>query len=204
MDISVRLAFNEPAALRLLNWLATENALIIHAYDRAAEREARQAVLGGATPWRTGLPGIYESGVRYEREEGEIWGDVINTIMQGHEDCDALAAWRAGELMARGWMALRPPWWKMDPRSLSPDASVRYPGDEGYDQAIASRPRSIRSEVFVKTTTTPQRPGLYHCIVRYWVGGREYRDDPSARLGMRSGSAEGQQGLAGYPVRVVA
>lgn len=145
MRIMMDLAFNERGALRLLNWLARENAIIL--------RE------------QPGLPLLYESGVRYERERGEVWSDYLNVLMKGHEDCDALAAARAGELMARGWRALQP-------------------GDGGYRLARRLRPRHIFAEVFLRTATPVGRPGLYHCLVTYRIGGRSFEDDPSARLGM--------------------
>jgi hypothetical protein len=177
MDFSVRLAFTEMGSLRLLNWLAGENALLIRAMDERALREGENA-----------LPPLYESGIRYEREDEEIWSDFLNMIIDGHEDCDALAAGRAGELMARGWRVMYP----YDPRD-----PVRFPGDEGYDEAMYYQPESIPAEVMLRTNAELGRPGLYHCIVRYWINGREYRDDPSARLGMNGTSAEAQQGLAG-------
>ncbi|MCB9759107.1 MAG: hypothetical protein H6739_04645 [Alphaproteobacteria bacterium] len=148
MRITVKMAFDEAGALRLLNWLARENAILL-----------------GEQP---DLPLLYDSGVRYEREDDEVWCDFVNLLAQGHEDCDALAAARAGELMARGWKALRA-------------------GDEGYEAARWRRPRRIKAEVMLTTRTRPGEPGLYHCIVRYRVGGRWYRDDPSARLGMNGG-----------------
>ncbi|MCK6531000.1 hypothetical protein L6R50_26720 [Myxococcota bacterium] len=145
MRIAVKLSFDEGAALRLLHWLAGENARILRA--------------------RPDLPGLYQSGVVYRRERDETWCDYINLLAQGHEDCDGLAAARAGELLARGWRALRP-------------------GDGGYAEAQRSRPASIRAEVMLRTRSPASRPGLYHCIVRYRVGGTWYRDDPSTRLGM--------------------
>ena len=177
MDIVVQLAFDEPAALRLLNWLALENARIFRVYDARAARK-------GERP----LPGLYQSGVYYEPEEGEIWADYLNLLMEGHEDCDGLAAARAGELIARGWQALRP---------MNPQNPVVFPGDEGFSLAQRLRPQSIRAQVMLTTRTMNGRPGLYHCIVRYWIGGREFRDDPSARLGMLADprAAEVQQGL---------
>ena len=178
MDIRVSLAFNEKAALRLLNWLAEENALIIRAYDKASRREGRKI-----------LPGVYQSGVRYEREVGEIWSDYLNLLMQGHEDCDALAAARAGELIARGWKALRP---------RDPDDPVRFPGDCGYRLARRLKIKSIPAQVMLTTNAKHGRPGLYHCIVRYKIGNKICRDDPSARLGMLGDpdSPEVQSGLA--------
>lgn len=88
MRIAVKLAFDERAALRLLNWLARENAILLRA--------------------QPDLPLLYDSGVTYRRELDETWCDFLNMLLQGHEDCDGLASARAGELQARGWRALRP------------------------------------------------------------------------------------------------
>jgi hypothetical protein len=145
VKISVKLAFDEQAALRLLNWLAKENAVILRA--------------------RPDLPGLYSAGVVYQRERGETWCDYLNMLAQGHEDCDGLAAARAGEIQARGWKALGP-------------------DDGGYGISRRERPERIPAEVVLLTRSSPRQPGQYHCVVRYQVGGRWYRDDPSARLGM--------------------
>ncbi len=145
MKIAVKLAFDERGALRLLNWLAQENARILRA--------------------RPDLPGLYASGVVYRREVDETWCDYINLLAQGWEDCDGLAAARAGELIARGHEALGP-------------------DDPGYRQAQRRRLRSIPAEVMLRTRAPKDGIGLYHCIVRYRVGRRWFRDDPSARLGM--------------------
>ncbi|MFK7931201.1 MAG: hypothetical protein AB8H79_23660 [Myxococcota bacterium] len=148
MKITVKLAFHERAALRLLNWLAKENARLLRADPE--------------------LPNLYESGVVYLREADETWCDILHLLGQGHEDCDGLAAARAGELLARGHRALGPG-----------DGGQRAAEDLGLD--------SIPAEVMLTTHSTPNDPGLYHCVVRYLVDGREYRDDPSARLGMHGG-----------------
>jgi hypothetical protein len=148
MKIAVKLAFHEQAAVRLLNWLAKENAVILRS--------------------QADLPLLYDAGVVYRRERDETWCDFVNLLAQGHEDCDGLAAARAGELLARGWTALRP-------------------GDEGFDVARRDRPATIPAEVMLTTRSEPGNPGLYHCIVRYRLGDRWYRDDPSARLGMHGG-----------------
>ena len=145
MNITVALAFSEWECVSLLNWLAGVNARIL--------RE------------NPGLPGLYRSGVVYKRETEETWSDYINLLAQGWEDCDSLAAARAGELLARGHRALRA-------------------GDGGYKEARRLGLRRIRAEVFLRTRTKPDEPGLYHCLVRYRVGGRWHLDDPSARLGM--------------------
>ena len=145
MKIAVKLAFDEQAALRLLNWLANENAILL-----AAQPE---------------LPLLYDSGVVYRRETDETWCDYLNMLAQGHEDCDGLASARAGELLALGHKALRP-------------------GDGGYAEAQRRKPVSITAEVMLTTRNRTDEPGLYHCIVRYRVGTRWYRDDPSKRLGM--------------------
>lgn len=145
MHIGLDLSFRESSAVSLLNWLARENARILRL--------------------NPDLPGLYESGVRYYRETEENWSDYLNLLAQGWEDCDALAAARAGELIARGFRAL-------------------HKGEGGYREARQLRLRTIRAEVFLRTRSPKGRPGLYHCLVRYQVAGRWYLDDPSARLGM--------------------
>lgn len=148
MKVSMKLAFDEHAALRLLNWLAQENARILKA--------------------RPDLPGLYASGVRYRREPDEVWCDYLTMLAVGFEDCDGLAAARAGELLARGYKALGPK-------------------DPGYTWGHTRRLKSIEAQVLLLTRSGKFEPGMYHCIVRYRVGGRWYRDDPSARLGMPTG-----------------
>lgn len=146
MDIIIRLAFHEHGALRLLNYLAYENAIIF--------------------VQRPELPNLYDSRVRYRREKREIWSDVLNTLRAGHEDCDALSAWRAGELIARG-------------------ADALLPFDDGYKEARREKLTHIAADCIFKTPSDKKNPGgLYHCITRYWVGKNQYYDDPSARLGM--------------------
>ena len=88
MIIKVALTFNERDAVSLLNWLARCNARLLRERPR--------------------LPLLYRTSVRYGREEEETWSDFIQLLAQGWEDCDALAAARAGELLARGWRALSP------------------------------------------------------------------------------------------------
>ena len=147
MKVTINMAFSEPGALRLLNWLADENERIL-----------------SEMPY---LPALYDSGVQYRRETGgEVWCDYLTMLSRGHEDCDGLSAARAGELRARGYKALRP-------------------GDGGYRAAREQKLKTIGAWVMLKTRSPEDRPGLYHCIVRYKVGNRWYRDDPSARLGMR-------------------
>ncbi|MCK6508028.1 hypothetical protein L6R53_32460 [Myxococcota bacterium] len=145
MNITVALAFSEWEAVSLLNWLAGVNARILLENPE--------------------LPGLYESGVVYKRETEETWSDYINLLAQGWEDCDSLAAARAGELRARGWRALKK-------------------GDGGFDEARRRRLQHVEAEVFLRTRSRPDQPGLYHCLVRYRVGSRWHLDDPSARLGM--------------------
>jgi hypothetical protein len=166
MDILVRLVFEEKAAVRLLNWLAQENALFL-----------RQ---------RPDLPFLYDSGVRYEREQTELWSDYYYMLEQGHEDCDALAAARAGELIARGAEALQPRYLADTDRYLR-DLGIdvdRWEARKAWEGARRRGLRSIESEVFMLTKTDPNAPGGYHCVVRYRIGRTWFFDDPSARLGM--------------------
>ena len=145
--IYLPIVFGEWKSVRLLNWLADWNADILRR--------------------RPDLPGLYAAKVRYHRETEETWSDYINLLAQGWEDCDALAAARAGELKARGWRALQP-------------------GDDGHAQARKRRIPSFEARVFMRTRLKPGRPGLYHCLVKYRLGPDQpwFYDDPSARLGM--------------------
>ena len=154
MNITVALTFNERDAVSLLNWLARCNARLL--------RE------------RPSLPFLYAANVHYEREEVETWSDFIQLLAQGWEDCDALAAARAGELIARGWKALSPK-------------------DPGYAAAKAANLTSIPAEVALTTQLRPGEHGLYHCVVRYVVAGTVWFDDPSARLGMLPERLDGQE-----------
>ncbi len=145
MSIVMRVTKTERGLAGLLTWLARHNAELL--------RE------------RPDLPLLYDSGVRYEREEVETWSDYLATLEAGHEDCDALAAARAGELLARGHRAL---------------TEV----DGGFDEARRLRLPSIPAWVVLRTKGDLGLPNLYHCIVLYRVGNTWWRDDPSARLGM--------------------
>ena len=154
MIIKVALTFNERDAVSLLNWLARCNARLL--------RE------------RPSLPLLYATSVRYDREEEELWSDYIQLLAQGWEDCDALAAARAGELIARGWKALSP-------------------RDPGYAAAKAANLTTIPAEVALTTSVRQGEHGLYHCIVRYSVNGAVWFDNPSARLGMLPERLNGQE-----------
>ena len=145
ISIEMRITKTERGLVELLNWLAWHNAnLLVERPD---------------------LPLLYESGVRYQREPTEVWCDFLAMLQQGHEDCDALAAGRAGELIARGVDAMSP-------------------ADGGFDLARRMRLRSVPAWVQLRTRGEPGQSNLYHCIVLYRVGETWWRDDPSARLGM--------------------
>lgn len=49
-----------------------------------------------------GLPPLYDSGVKYKTEEGEFWWDAQEILNNGFDDCEGLAAYRAGEILAAG------------------------------------------------------------------------------------------------------
>jgi hypothetical protein len=147
MKIAVKLAFDEQAALRLLNWLARENAILLRA--------------------QPDLPLLYDSGVTYRRETDETWCDFLNMLAQGHEDCDGLAAARAGELRARGW--------RRSARATRASSVARASAPVHPRRGPAHHPDRAR-----RAGALPLRRPLP-------VGGRWFRDDPSARLGMNGG-----------------
>ena len=149
MEIRVRIAMGEQEPLELLNAIVRINARVL------SERDD--------------VPLLYDTGVVYRLEDVETWSDALATLLAGHEDCDSLATWRAGELLARGWRALRP-------------------GDDGYELALELRPESIEADVVLRTRLQAgQTGGLYHVVTRYVVDGQICYDDPSVRLGMRAG-----------------
>ncbi len=148
LSIEMRLTKSEPGLVELLNYLARHNARLL------AERPD--------------LPLLYESGVVYQRELTEVWCDFLAMLEQGHEDCDALSAARAGELMAWGWEAMSPE-------------------DGGWNLAQVLRPARIPAWVLLRTKGEKGQPNLYHCITLYRVGDTWWLDDPSARLGMFPG-----------------
>lgn len=51
---------------------------------------------------RNKLPPLYKSGVRYEREDTEIWRDASIVFDEKFGDCEDLAAWRVAELRNNG------------------------------------------------------------------------------------------------------
>lgn len=146
MDILVRVAMGEQESLELLKAMARINARLL---------------VGNPS-----LPLLYDSGVVYRLEDVETWSDVIRTLAEGHEDCDSLATWRAGELLARGWEALRP-------------------GDPGWELAFDRKLESIEAEPVLRTRAPVGESGLYHVVTAYLIDGVTFYDDPSARLGMR-------------------
>lgn len=147
MIVRIKLAFGEQALLRLANgFLVPENVIEIRNNPK--------------------LPTLYESGMRYARERVETWCDYLSALAQGVEDCDALSAMRAADLVARPRQALQP-------------------GDDGFREYVAAgRPASLRAEVMMTTRVPRGSSGTYHCVTRYMINGTWYRDDPSARLGM--------------------
>lgn len=145
MKIALQMSFAEVGVMRILNALAHHNADLIRADPS--------------------LPLLYDSCVVYLPEQDETFSDYPTMLKAMREDCDSLAAARAGELMARGWKALRH-------------------GEPGYELALRLKPDTIRAEVMLTTRTRRGEQGLYHCICRYFIQGQEFRDDPSYRLGM--------------------
>ncbi len=145
MPILVKITKSERGLVHLLNFLAQHNAMLLEE--------------------RPDLPLLYESGVRYQREWPEAWLDFLAMLEQGHEDCDGLAAARAGELIARGHLAMTPE-------------------DGGFELARRLQLESIPAWVVLRTRSEHGQRGMYHCIVLYRIADTWWRDDPSARLGM--------------------
>ena len=113
-------------------------------------------------------PLLYDTGVVYQLDpEDEPWMTFDQVYARGAGDCEDLGGWRAAELRARGWRALRA-------------------GDGGFEEAQRLQPSTIRAWADVL-----EYPGRqYHVVAHYEVGGVIHQDDPSARLGMRLGNID--------------
>ena len=135
---------------------------VLRQLQQLARRNARWLRLNRSTPL------LYDSGVIYRTEAEETFRDVYNTLKNGDEDCDSLAAWRAGEILARGSAAFAP-------------------GDPGWSAVRRSGVKTtIPAEVMLTTRARAGTTGnMYHAIVRYQVNGKWIEEDPSERLGMR-------------------
>jgi hypothetical protein len=79
-------------------------------------------------------PLLYESGIRFQPDDGDTWQDARDTLERGAGDCEDLAAFRAGELRARLGLDARP-FARVEPGSpplyhalvRMPDGSVEDP-----------------------------------------------------------------------------
>lgn len=107
-----------PADPRLLE-------VILEAYARVA-----RATLAGEALAGEGLPPLYQSGVRYQREPpgSERWQLPDETYRRRRGDCEDLSVWRAAELQLAGVDA-RPVVYRTGPRQLH--VIVQTPG--GYE-----------------------------------------------------------------------
>lgn len=144
MEIDLRLPARPRAWLWILQAIRTINAELI-----------------AGTP---SFPLLYYSRVIYVRERAERFATADQVLALGEEDCDSLAAWRAGELEALGWLAV-------------------FPFEDAYPWATAYRPETIPARVVL----TQEGPTAYHALVAYDIAGQTFFDDPSARLGMYGG-----------------
>jgi hypothetical protein len=93
--------------------------------DASAHPAVLAALLEGLTAAsailirRLGIPPLYHSGVRYQREPRgrERWQLAPETYDRGVGDCEDLATWRAAELRLEG-VAARPLVYRAGPRQL--------------------------------------------------------------------------------------
>ena len=93
---------------------------------------------------------------------------VLDQVLaRGAGDCEDLGGWRAAELRHLGWRAFRP-------------------NDPFYDLALRERPETLDATADI----LDYGGGIYHVVVHYPLGGEVRREDPSARLGMRSGQID--------------
>lgn len=81
-----------------LRWRSSApRAVMLAELVQALARCNARLVSGGS------IPPLYRSGVRYRRERGrEEWRDAPEVARSGYGDCEDLAAYRVGELLAAG------------------------------------------------------------------------------------------------------
>ena len=103
------------------------------------------------------LPKLYTSGIVYETEGSpELWWDAEEELLQGHDDCEGLAAYRAGELINQG---------------LDADVYCRFIQGPAKSMGGSGSGRLFHAVTRVRI---PQKDGSIATFV----------DDPSVRLGM--------------------
>lgn len=81
-----------------LRWRSTApRAVMLAELVQALARVNARLISGGA------IPQLYQSRARYRRERGrEEWRDAAEVARSGYGDCEDLAAYRVGELLAEG------------------------------------------------------------------------------------------------------
>ena len=152
MKIAVKLAFDERAALRLLNWLAHENALILRS--------------------RPDLPLLYDVGRHLPSGAGR---DLVRLPEPARPGPRGLRRTRCRPRRRADRPRLA------GPRARRPGLRHRVELRDGV---------SLPAEVVLLTDSDGSAPGQYHCVVRYRVGDRWFRDDPSAQAGDAPAGAE--------------
>lgn len=111
------------------------------------------------------LPPLYKSGVKYKVEGSpELWWDAEEILRNGHDDCEGLAAYRAGELLAKGF----------DARVYT--RLVKHPSKE---MGGSGKPGGGR--LFHAVTKVYTNPAGERVLA---PDGTPVYDDPSKRLGM--------------------
>ena len=82
-------------------------------------------------------PPLYQSGVVYEMEKGELFRDIPTLMEDGVGDCDCLASWRVAELQAIGVNARPYIKWRKVGQQWIYHALVALPGGQIEDPSLA-------------------------------------------------------------------
>lgn len=82
-------------------------------------------------------PPLYQSGVVYAPEKGEIFRDIPTLIEEGNGDCDCLSCWRTAELRAIGVAAEPYIKWRREGDKWVYHALTRHPGGQIEDPSLA-------------------------------------------------------------------
>lgn len=83
------------------------------------------------------IPPLYETGVVYRPEKGEIFRDVYHILEDGCGDCDCLSSWRVAELRIAGVNAHSYIKWRKEIDRWVYHALVWLPGGRIEDPSLA-------------------------------------------------------------------
>lgn len=99
------------------------------------------------------IPPLYESGVVYKMEKGEVFRDIKHIMDNGGGDCDCLSCWRVAELQQIGIKARPYIKWRKEGKNWIYHALVWLPNGYIEDPSLAlgmGGGKILRRPIYVK------------------------------------------------------